>query len=166
MEHIKAEHHTKESLSFIFSEADKHLTDVIDAVRSNSNRSFFLFGFYMSIASFSYLEIVDSKYVYLILLTGCVLSALFLLKNISPTVIEIKGSSPSDVLVSYFDYFKDQELEKELLVVQIESYQKSIELNKVLVSKMSTRYIWSFRILLTFILVFLFVYSFLFFKCY
>lgn len=117
----------------------------------------------MSIASFSYLEVVDSKYVYLILLGGCVISALFLLKNISPTIIEIKGSSPSDILVSYFDYFQDEELEKELLAVQIESYQKSIELNKVLVLRMSNGYIWSFRVLLAFILVFLFVYSFLFF---
>tara|TARA_R110002153_G_scaffold268571_2_gene433462 strand:+ start:2615 stop:3253 length:639 start_codon:yes stop_codon:yes gene_type:complete len=164
MEHINIKEHTKESLTFIFYEADKHFSSVIDAVKANSNRSFFLFGLYLSIASFSFSEVIELKYEYLILLVGCVVSAIFLLKNISPTIIEISGSSPSDILVPYFSSFKKEELEMELLATQIESYNESIRLNKILVSKMSNRYIWSFKILLFFILVFIFVFSFFLFK--
>lgn len=164
MEHINIKKHTKETLTFVFSEADKHFSSVIDAVKSNSNRSFFLFGLYLSIASFSFSQLIELKYEYIILLLGCIVSAFLLLKNISPTIIEISGSSPSDILVPYFNNFEKEELEKELLATQIESYNESIRLNKILVSKMSNRYIWAFRIILLFILVFVFVFSFFLFK--
>ena len=130
MKPIKTKNYTKYSLELILSEADKHFTEVLNSVNQNSNRSFYLFGLYLSIIAFSFAKILNQEYLYFILLLGSAVSCMILKNNLFPFKKEIKGSQPSNIIISYFDDFKDENLDKEYLSVLIESYDSSIEFNK------------------------------------
>lgn len=164
MEQINIKKHTKYSLEFVFSESDKHLTDVLNSISQNSNRSFFLFGLYLSLMTFSFSKIITQEYEYLILLIGSIISSLILRNNLFPTLRDIKGSKPSDMILSYFDDFKNENLEKEYLATQIHSYNDSIELNKNLICKMVKRYSDSFKNLIVFVFIFFVIFLFMFIK--
>lgn len=165
MEEINITKHTIKTLDFIFKEADKNLSDVLNAINQNSNRSFFLFGLYISLISFSFSKIITFEYQYFILLIGAVISCLIIRKNLFPTIKEIKGSTPSDMINTYFDDFKNEELEKEYLATQIQSYDTSIGLNRDLINKMTNRYVNSFKILILFTSLFFLVFFIMFIKC-
>lgn len=165
MKYIKTENHTKYALELIFSEADKHLTTVLDSINKSSNRSFYLFGLYLSVITFSFSKIINQDYCYFILLIGSIVSCFVIKNNLLPLSKEIKGCKPTDILIPYFDDFKEEKLEKEYLSVLIESYDKSIELNKNLIQNMVKNYSNSFKILISSVFVFSIVFLFIFFKC-
>ena len=161
MKQIDIKKHSKYSLEFIFSESDKHFTDVLNSVNQNSSRSFLLFGIYLSLITFSFSKLLTQNFEYLILLIGGIISSIILIKNLFPINKEIKGSSPSSLISPYFDNFKKEELEMEYLATQIHSYNDSIELNKKLIKKMVNRYSNSVKNLLLFVLLFSIFFTFI-----
>jgi hypothetical protein len=165
MKPIKTKKQTKYALELILSEADKHLTEILSSVNNSSNRSFYLFGLYLSLIAFSFSRIINQEYQYFILLIGSVISCFILKNNLFPLSKEIKGSQPSNILIPYFDDFKDEKLDKEYLSVLIESYDSSIELNKNLIQKMVKNYSNSFKFLILSVLIFSIVFLFIFFQC-
>jgi len=165
MEPISTKNHTKYTLELILSESDKHFTEVSDSISKISNRSFYLFALYLSLITFSFSEIIKQDYEYFILLIGTIVSCFILKNNLFPLKKEIKGSKPSDIVLPYFDDFKNEDLDKEYLSTLIESYDASIELNKDLIKKMVKKYSNSFINLIVFVFVFFFVFLYLFIKC-
>jgi hypothetical protein len=165
MKQINIKNHTKNSLEFIFSEADKHFTDVLNSVGQTSNRSFLLFGIYISLITFSFAKMLTNDFEYFILLIGGIISSVILFRNLFPINREIKGSPPSSLISPYFDNFKKEKLEKEYLATQIHSYNDSIELNKTLIKKMVNRYSNSAINLIVFILLFAFFFIYITIEC-
>ena len=164
MEEINIKKHTKYTLELIFSEADKHLSDVLNSILRSSNRSFYLFGLYLTVIAFSFSEILNSKYEYSVLLFGTILSSLVLKNNLFPSSRYLKGSSPIDMIIPYFNNFKNKTLEKEYLACQIQSYNDSIENNKELLKKMTNNYSKSFKLLIITFLIFFIIFLILFIK--
>ena len=156
---------TKYSLEFILSEGDKHFTEILNSINQNSNRSFLLFGVYLSLITFSFTQIISNNYEYIILFFGATISSLILKNNLFPNKREIKGSSPSVFNNSYFDSFDNEELEKEYIATQIYSYNDSIDINKHLIDKMVKRYMNSIYVVFLFILFFLFFYIYISTQC-
>lgn len=165
MKPIKTKNYTKYTLELILSEADKHFTEVLYSVNKNSNRSFYLFGLYLSVIAFSFTKIINQEYQYFVLLLGSVISCVILKNNLFPFKKEIKGSKPSDIVIPYFEDFKDEKLDKESLSVLIESYDTSIELNKNLIQNMVKNYSNSFKFLILSVLIFSIIFLLMFFKC-
>ena len=65
-----------------------------------------------------------------------------------PNLRKIRGSAPTDILHEYFNQFQGEILEKEYLATQIQSYNDSIISNKNLISKMTKRFVNSFKFIL------------------
>ena len=61
MKEIDINKHTKYTLELIFSESDKHLSDVLTSIIRNSNRSFYLFGLFLTVITFSFSEILKGN---------------------------------------------------------------------------------------------------------
>ena len=157
MESINTENQTKYTLELILSEADKHFSEMLSSVEKNTNRSYYLFGLYVSVVAYSFNEITKLNNEYLILIFGSVISCVILFKNLFPISKEIKGAKPEDLIQDYFNDFKDDYLEKEYLASLIESYNDSILINETLIKEMTERYKYSvYNIAITFFLFFLF----------
>ena len=164
MEHIQTKKHTKYTLELIFSEADKMATHILNSISENRNKSFLLFAFITSVFSYSFVKITESQYLYSILIVGSIISLLFLRKNLFPQTISFNGALPEIMINSYFDHFNDDELEKEYLATQIESYNNAMKSNRVLMSKMVDRFKISAIVTLFSFLLFGFVFLFGFIK--
>ncbi|WP_411895213.1 hypothetical protein [Winogradskyella sp. A2] len=162
MEKIKIENHTKFSLELIFSEADKMATHILNSISENRNKSFLLFAFITSIFSYSFIKIIELEFYYIILLAGSIISLLFLRKNLFPQKISFNGALPENMINSYFDSFKDEELDKEYLATQIESYNNAMNRNREQMSKMVDRFKKSAIILLVSFLLFGLIFLFIF----
>ena len=130
MKTIDISKHTKYSLELIFSEADKLATQILSSISENRNKSFFLFAFIASLISFSFIKITESDFNYLILLIGGAFSCVLLRKNLFPQTIGFRGALPENLIISYFDKFKDDDLNKEYLATQIQSYNDAMNHNK------------------------------------
>ncbi len=158
MNEIKIEKHTTNTLKFIFEESDKFYSEVSNSITQSSNRSFLLFGLYLSIISFSFSKLITFEYEYSILFIGSIMSCLIIRKNLFPTAKERRGSIPKDIISEYFDNFEGEDLEKEYLATQIQSYNTSIGLNLELVDKMTKNYIRSFLNLIVFLILFVLIF--------
>ncbi|KVV15293.1 hypothetical protein [Flavobacterium sp. TAB 87] len=155
MKNINITNQTKYSLEFIFSEADKLATELTKSISENTNKSFFVVAFYSSILSFSFFQMAKGEYLYFILLAGCILSIIILHKNLFPSMIALKGSLPELMFDSYFDSFLNEELEKEYLATQIESYNYALNHNKENIKNMVNRFKKSIYCMLIFLFFFI-----------
>ncbi|WP_347053591.1 hypothetical protein [Flavobacterium olei] len=155
MNPIDISKHTKNTLEFIFNEADKMATEILKSLAENTSKSFILVAIYSSILSYSFFQIVDKSYLYLILLVGCSISTVILGKNLFPNKIVIKGSLPEIMIDEYFNSFSGEELEKEYLATQIENYNLAINQNRKTIEKMVSRFKNSIYSMLVFMLIFL-----------
>ncbi|MEX6627590.1 hypothetical protein [Tenacibaculum salmonis] len=159
MKEINIENQTKNSLEFIFNEANKHFTEILNSVNRNINRSFVLLGIYITLITFSFSKIITQDYEYIVLLVGGVISILFIRRNIFPNNREIIGASPSRFFLEYFDSFKGEGLEKEYLISTILSYEDSMDINKTLITKMVKRYKNSIYCFILFLVVFFILFA-------
>jgi len=165
MKQIDTKKFTKYTLEVILSESDKHFTEISESINKISERSFFLFALYLSLITYSFYEIIKEDYKYLILLFGSIISCLILKNNLFPLRKELKGAKPSDLVIEYFEKFKNEDLEKEYLATIIESYNTSIDTNKDLIKKMVNRYSNSFKNLILFIILFFIFFLYVLIKC-
>ena len=166
MEETSIENHTKHSLELIFTEADKLSTHFLNSIKSNTSRSFFLIGIYISIITYSFFEILKYNFEYVLLLIGGVISLFVLFKNIIPDEISFRGVYPDAMLSSYFTDFKGVKLEIEVVNVLIRKYNKDIKGNKILINIMTNRYLKSIKIMAISFIVFSIVSLFFFIKCF
>jgi hypothetical protein len=164
MKSIKTKNHTKYTLELIFSEADKMATHILNSISENRNKSFLLFAFITSIFSYSFIKLTEFQYSYIVLIAGSIISLLFLRKNLFPQTISFNGALPENMIESYFDEFKDENLEKEYLTTQIESYNFAMNNNREQMSKMVDRFKLSVIITLVSFLLFGFIFLFGFIK--
>jgi hypothetical protein len=155
MKNINITNQTKYSLEFIFSEADKLSTELTKSISENANKSFLVVAFYSSILSFSFFQVAKEDYLYFILLFGCILSTIILRKNLFPSKIVLKGSLPELMFDSYFDSFANEELEKEYLATQIESYNYALSHNQENIKNMVKRFKKSIYCMLLFLFFFI-----------
>lgn len=155
MKNINITNQTKYSLEFIFSEADKLSTELTKSISENANKSFLVVAFYSSILSFSFFQVAKGEYLYFTLLFGCILSTIILRKNLFPSTIVFKGSLPELMFDSYFDSFSDEELEKEYLATQIESYNYALSHNQENIKNMVNRFKKSIYCMLIFLFFFI-----------
>ncbi len=140
MEAIDISKHTKYTLEFIFSEADKMADQILKSISENRNKSFVLFTLISSLFSFSFMKLTGYQYHYLVLLVGCFIGFIFLRKNLFPQRIRFNGSLPENMINTYFDIFKDDILEKEYLATQIQSYNQAMSDNRDEMLKMVKRF--------------------------
>jgi len=159
MTEIDITKHTKYSLEFIFNEADKFSDQLLNGISANTNRSFVLFAFLTSVFSYSFVNILEKDFKYLLLLIGSTIGILIIRKNLFPSEIKFKGSKPEKIMLKYFDDFSNEELEKELLATQIKSYNTAINENESTIDSMIKRFsksIWCLVIsFFTFLIIFL-----------
>jgi hypothetical protein len=160
MEQIKTKKHTKFTLELIFSEADKMASHILDSISENRNKSFILFAFITSILSYSFVKITELSYTYFVLLIGSIVGLWFLRKNLFPQTITFNGALPENMINIYFNDFKNEKLEKEYLATQIETYNSSMNSNRVQMSKMVSRF--KISVIITLISFFVFGLVFLF----
>ena len=154
MNPIDTSKHTKYSLELIFGEADKMSEALLKSLSENVNKSFILFALYASLISFSFVKVTSKEWIYLSLLVGVILSAIVLYKNLFPFVIVFRGAEPNKIINSYFDNFKGEELDKELLATQIENYEDAMTQNRETVGKMVNRFNNSIKVLVLSVLLF------------
>jgi hypothetical protein len=140
MEQIITKQYTKYTLEFIFSEANKMATHILDSISENRKKSFFLFAFTASILSYSFLKITECDYSYFVLLIGSIVSLWFLRNNLFPQTVTFNGALPENMINPYFNNFTEEKLEKEYLATQIETYNSSMSSNRVQMSKMVSRF--------------------------
>ncbi|SHG47473.1 hypothetical protein SAMN05444396_1202 [Flavobacterium segetis] len=149
MNAIETEKHTKYSLELIFNEADKMSTDLLGSISENVNKSFILLAIYFSVLSFSFFKIIENyNFLYSILIIGTLLGCYVLRKNIFPNTICLKGALPEIMLQDYFSSFTEEDLDKEYLATQIESYNYAMIENKKTIEKMVIRFKKSIYIVL------------------
>lgn len=162
MKPIVVKNHTKYSLEFIFNEADKMSTEILKSISENINKSFLLIAIYFSILSFSFIKLVENyNFLYLILVAGTIISSLILRHNIFPNIVVFKGSLPEKMINSYFDDFSNEELDKEYLATQIETYNSAIVSNIITIKRMVNRFRYSIFCMLIFLGFFGIIYFFL-----
>ena len=135
MEQINIEKHTKYSLELIFSEADKIANQLLKSLSENVNKSFILFAIFSSLFSYSFVKVIESDFLYTILLLGSVISCIVIHKNLFPFVINFNGALPEKMLDPYFDEFEGETLEKEYLATQIQSYNLAMNSNEQTIKK-------------------------------
>lgn len=140
MNNIDINNHTKYSLEFIFGEADKLASEITKSISENVNKSFLVVALYSSILSYSFFQVVKGEYLYLCLLIGCVISIIILRKNLFPFKIVLRGSLPELMFDNYFNSFSNEELEKEYLATQIQSYNYALNHNQETIKKMVNRF--------------------------
>lgn len=148
MKPIKIKNHTKYSLEFIFKEADKLSDQILKSISENKNKSFVLFAFYSAIFSYSFVKVIERDYLFLILIFGTILSCIIIGKNLFPSSVTFNGSLPENMVNAYFEKFSSDELEKEYLATQIETYNTSINKNRIEIEKMTNRFEKSIYIIL------------------
>lgn len=146
---------TKYSLEFIFSESDKLSSELTKSISENANKSFLVVAFYSSILSFSFFKVAEEKYLYLTLLVGTILSIIILRKNLFPSKIVLRGSLPELMFDNYFNSFSDEELDKEYLATQIQSYNYALNHNQENIKNMVNRFRKSIYCMLIFLLLFI-----------
>lgn len=153
MNEIDINKHTKYTLELIFSEADKMANQLLKSLSENVNKSFVLFAVFSSIFSFSFVKVVETNWFYSFLLIGSVISCFIIHKNLFPFKVYFNGSLPEKMIDSYFEKFQNEELEKEYLATQIQSYNFAMNENHKSIKNMVERFnhsIWC--ILISFIL--------------
>lgn len=152
---INLDQHTKYSLEFIFNEADKMSSEILKSLSENINKSFLVVAFYSSIVSYAFFQLLESNYLYIILLIGGTLSIMLLRKNLFPSTIVIKGSPPELMINQYFDGFSGENLDKEYLATQIQSYNKAIIHNQAIIVNLVIRFKQSIYCLVVTLILFL-----------
>lgn len=154
MKEIDASKHTVKSLEFIFSEVDKAAKFYLNSLRQTTNKSFLLFAFASSVIGVSFNEVLKANFEYLSLILPSIICVILLIQNLRPPRVTGVGAMPETITGKYFDPFKDDELEKKLLVVQIHNYNDSIKSNSTTVAKMVKRIKWSFVIFIASFILF------------
>lgn len=160
MENIDISKYSRYSLELILSEADKMANQLLKSLSENVNKSFVLFAIYSSIFSYSFIKITespflaDSQFLYSILLIGSVISCVVIHKNLFPTKVIFNGSLPEKMIDPYFDSFKDDDLDKEYLATQIQSYNFGINMNHKTIEKMVGRFYRSVWVMISSFLLF------------
>jgi hypothetical protein len=167
MNSIETKKHTKYSLELIFNEADKMSTDLLGYISENVNKSFILLAIYFSVLSFSFFKIIENyNFLYSLLIIGTLFGCYVLRKNIFPNTICLKGALPENMIQDYFSSFTEEDLDKEYLATQIESYNYAMIENKKTIEKMVNRFKKSIYIVLFSFLLFGFISAlFLFTEC-
>ena len=140
MKKINVQNLTKYSLELIFKESDKLASQVLKSLSENVNKSFVFGALYSSIFSFSFIKVVENELMYLYLLIGSIISTLVISKNMFPNVVNFNGALPENMIDEYFDSFQDEDLDKEYLATQIESYNTAINKNKSTIDLMVSRF--------------------------
>lgn len=74
--------------------------------------------------------------------------------NLFPTTVNFNGALPENMIHDYFSQFKDEELDKEYLATQIESYNSAMLENKSKIEQMSQNFINSSVILILTLFIF------------
>lgn len=165
MKQIDINKHTKYSLELIFSEADKMANQLLKSLSENVNKSFILFAIFSSLFSYSFVQIVQSEFLYIILLIGSVVSCFVIHKNLFPFVVNFNGALPEKMLDTYFDDYEGEILEKEYLATQIQSYNYAMNSNQQTIKKMVKRFYNSIKVMVLSFALFGIVYLYLFIKC-
>lgn len=164
MNAIETKKHTKYSLELIFNEADKMSTELLGSIAENTNKSFILIAIYFSVLSYSFFKVIeDYNFLYFILILGPLLGCFVLRKNIFPNTICIKGALPENMIQEYFSSFTEEDLDKEYLATQIESYNYAMTENKETIEKMVNRFKISIYVVLSSFFLFGLISAFLFF---
>jgi hypothetical protein len=140
MKPIDINKHTKFSLELIFSEADKMANQILKSISENRNKSFVLFALISSLFSFSFIKLTEHQYIYSVLLIGSLVSCVFIRKNLFPRKVSFNGSLPENMIHSYFDEFENENLDKEYLATQIQSYNSAMSNNRNEMLKMVSRF--------------------------
>lgn len=148
MKKIEIDKQTKDSLIFIFEEANKHANQVFNSIRESVNKTYLLLAICVSSLTFSFFNLFEEEYSYSIIFVGSVLGICFSYKNLFPSKRMYLGSLPETMLKPYFNRFRGEDLEKEILAAQIESYNESIKTNLGVLTKVVDRYKRSFIVLL------------------
>jgi hypothetical protein len=164
MKEIDITKHTKYSLQLIFSEADKMASQLLKSLSENVNKSFVLFAVFSSLFSYSFVKVVQSDYLYIILLIGSVISSVVIHKNLFPFKVKFNGALPEKMIDPYFDNFEGEILEKEYLATQIQSYNYAMDSNHKTIKKMVRRFYNSIWVILSSFTLFGIVFLFLFVK--
>lgn len=112
---------------------------LLTSLSEKANKSFIFFAFYSSLFSYAFFELIDSEYLYGILVLGSLVSCLLMHKNLFPPKVLFNGLLPEEMMDSSFDQFEKEDLEKEYLAAQIRLYNSSINENKKLAQKMLDR---------------------------
>ena len=165
MEQINIEKHTKYSLELIFSEADKIANQLLKSLSENVNKSFILFAIFSSLFSYSFVKVIESDFLYTILLLGSVISCILIHKNLFPFVINFNGALPEKMLDPYFDEFEGETLEKEYLATQIQSYNLAMNSNEQTIKKMVKRFNNSILVIISSFALFGIAFLYMFIKC-
>ncbi len=165
MEQINIEKHTKYSLELIFSEADKMANQLLKSLSENVNKSFILFAIFSSLFSYSFVKVIESDFLYTILLLGSVISCIVIHKNLFPFVINFNGALPEKMLDPYFDEFEGETLEKEYLATQIQSYNLAMNSNEQTIKKMVKRFNNSILVIISSFALFGIAFLYMFIKC-
>lgn len=165
MKKIEIERYTLYSLELILSEANKLSEQILKSISECVNKSFILFTLYSSIFSFSFVKVVGLDFSYLILLIGTIISNFIIRKNIFPNYISFNGVLPENIFISYYNDFSNEELEKELLATQIESYNCAMNKNRTTIEEMSNRFSTSIYCMLLFFVLFGIVFLISFIEC-
>lgn len=140
MKAIEVDKQTKYTLEFIFAETDKMAVQILKSISENTNKSFVVFALISSLFSYSFIKMTDNQYDYVLLLIGCLISCIFLQKNLFPRKMSFNGSLPENMINSYFDKFESEQLEKEYLATQIQSYNQAMSNNRNEMLKMISRF--------------------------
>ena len=140
MKRIEVSKHTKYTLELIFSEAQIMAEQVLSSISENRNKSIVLIAFIFSIASYSFVKILENNGEYFILLIGAIVAWFFLRENLMPSQISFRGAQPENMIHPYFDKFSGETLEKEYLATQIETYNKAINENASEMKEMPNRF--------------------------
>jgi hypothetical protein len=140
MKEIEVAKKTKYTLELIFTETDKMAVEILKSISENTNKSFIVFALISSLFSYSFIKLTGSQYDYALLLIGSLISCLFLRKNLFPRKMSFNGALPENMIHSYFDKFKGEELEKEYLATQIQSYNQAMSDNRNEMLKMVSRF--------------------------
>jgi hypothetical protein len=155
MDKIEVSKHTKYSLELIFSESDKMAESITKSLSENVNKSFVAFAIYAWIFSFSFVKVAEGELSYVIACVGCVVSSIFLYKNIFPETVIFRGARPELMFDSYFDDFSGEDLDKEYLATQVENYNDAISENMETITKQVKRFNRSVVALIVFLILLL-----------
>ena len=161
MNKIDTTNHTKYTLEFILSEADKISSGVKDTIKTSVNRSYVALAIYVSLGSYSFLKVVLEDHTFAIPLLGALVSGVVLYQNLTPSLFTFRGSLPEKLVTPYFEEFDGDDLEKEYLSVQIVNYNKATRDNLRLLESLAKRFNNSIKILLGFLVVFFLVFFYL-----
>jgi len=165
MKDINISKQTKYTLELIFAESDKMAVQILKSISENRNKSFVLFALISSLFSFSFIKLTDFQFDYSILLIGSLVSCIFLRKNLFPRKVSFNGSLPENMVNSYFDDFMGENLEKEYLATQIQSYNQAMSNNRDEMLKMVNRFKYSVVSILVAFIFFGIVFLFRFVEC-